>query len=124
MGSRYFRPLLRPTRIRWCHHFVKPRSFTVERKRPLQNYFHAVLGLIIIALAFYQVRTGFKTEWSLTTGRAPVPNAANIVWYIWVVLMPLLYAAGLLFLRRQLKQERSGIVKQDPATSSQMSQRS
>ena len=36
-------------------HYVKPRSFTVDKKRPLQNYFHAVFGLLIIALAFYQV---------------------------------------------------------------------
>ncbi|CAL1705877.1 unnamed protein product [Somion occarium] len=100
-------------------HYIKPRSFVVNKRRPLQNYFHAVLGLLIIALAFYQVRTGFMHEWPTTTGRSPVSNAANIVWYIWVVLMPVLYAAGLILLRRQFKQER--VTKQDPAVSRESS---
>ena len=52
----------------------------------MQNYFHAVLGLLIIALAFYQVRTGYKTEWPNTTGRGDVSNGIDIVWYIWVVV--------------------------------------
>lgn len=37
-------------------HLVKPKSWTVGKRRPAQNYFHAVLGVLIIALAFYQVR--------------------------------------------------------------------
>ncbi len=38
-------------------HYVKPTSWTVRRKRPVQNYFHAILGLLVIGLAFYQVRS-------------------------------------------------------------------
>ncbi|KAH9859060.1 hypothetical protein C2E23DRAFT_880437 [Lenzites betulinus] len=87
-------------------HYVKPTSFTVGKRRPMQNYFHAVLGLIIIALAFYQVRTGFRTEWVAATGRNPISNSANIVWYVWVVLVPVLYFAGLAFLPRQFRMER------------------
>lgn len=42
-------------------HFVKPPpKADGSFKRPPQNYSHAVLGLLIIALAFYQVRTGYK----------------------------------------------------------------
>jgi hypothetical protein len=55
-------------------------------RRPLQNYFHAILGLLIIALAFYQVRTGFRTEWVNATGREPLPRGVNILWYVWVVV--------------------------------------
>lgn len=91
-------------------HYVKPTSWTVQKKRPIQNYGHAVLGLLIIALAFYQVRTGYHDEWPKTSGRAPISNAANIVWYIWVVIIPILYFGGLIFLPRQYKQER-GTVK-------------
>ncbi|KAL4253110.1 hypothetical protein ABKN59_002173 [Abortiporus biennis] len=87
-------------------HYVKPSSFTIDKKRPIQNYVHAVLGLLIIALAFYQVRTGIRTEWILTTGRAQIGNAANIVWYIWVVVVPVAYFAGLSLLPRQWSQER------------------
>jgi hypothetical protein len=37
-------------------HFLKPRSFTLRIwGRPVQNYFHAILGLLIIGIAFYQV---------------------------------------------------------------------
>ena len=36
-------------------HWVKPASWTVHKKRPIQNYLHAVFGLVIIGLAFYQV---------------------------------------------------------------------
>ena len=36
-------------------HYVKPSSWTVHKKRPAQNYLHAVFGLLIIGLAFYQV---------------------------------------------------------------------
>lgn len=87
-------------------HLVKPRSWTVEKRRPIQNYFHAGLGLVIIALAFYQVslrgscvetdvvlndgalqvHNGFTREWPKQTGRGPVPNAVKIVWYVWVVV--------------------------------------
>ncbi|RXW25643.1 hypothetical protein EST38_g232 [Candolleomyces aberdarensis] len=84
-------------------HWVKPRQ---PRARPPQNYFHAILGLIIIALAFYQVRTGFRNEWPRATGRDDVPNGVNIVWYIWVVALPLAYGAGMAFLPKQYAQER------------------
>ncbi|EIW63574.1 uncharacterized protein TRAVEDRAFT_161917 [Trametes versicolor FP-101664 SS1] len=87
-------------------HWIKPTSWTIGKRRPAQNYFHAVLGILIIALAFYQVRTGFRTEWPAMSGRPPISNAANIVWYIWVVLVPVLYFAGLALLPRQFRMER------------------
>lgn len=87
-------------------HFFKPSSWTVDQRRPLQNYGHAILGLAIIGLSFYQVRLGYHTEWVNTTGRQPISNAANIVWYVWVALIPVLYILGLALLPRQWKQER------------------
>ncbi|OJT06970.1 hypothetical protein TRAPUB_2171 [Trametes pubescens] len=87
-------------------HWLKPTSWTVGKRRPAQNYFHAVLGILIIGLAFYQVRTGFRTEWPARSGRPAISNAANIVWYIWVVLVPVLYFAGLALLPRQFRMER------------------
>ncbi|KAI0073039.1 hypothetical protein K474DRAFT_1667071 [Panus rudis PR-1116 ss-1] len=64
---------------------------------------------------------GFKTEWPMTTGRAPIPNAANIVWIVWVVLIPVVYFAGVALLRRQFRQERAP--KPDPYTSLETSPR-
>ncbi|KAJ7141920.1 hypothetical protein C8R43DRAFT_1016841 [Mycena crocata] len=83
-------------------HFVKPKTAT---RRPLQNYFHALLGLAIIALSMYQIRTGFREEWPSFTGRGPAPNGINTLWIVWCVLLPVLYGAGLLFLRKQYRQE-------------------
>ncbi|ESK83385.1 CBD9-like protein [Moniliophthora roreri MCA 2997] len=84
-------------------HFIKPSKFI---GRPPQNYLHAVLGLTIIALALYQVRTGYRQEWPKVSGRGAISNGANIIWYIWVVLLPVLYFVGLAFLPKQLRQEK------------------
>ena len=46
-------------------HIVKPRSWTVDKRRPPQNYFHAVFGLLIIALAFYQASLSAVTAFRL-----------------------------------------------------------
>lgn len=64
-------------------HWFKPRN---SKRRPLQNYLHAIFGLLIIALALYQVRTGFLVEWPLKVGLGNIPNAVNIVWYVWVAV--------------------------------------
>jgi hypothetical protein len=54
-------------------------------RRPPQNYFHAVLGLAIIALALYQVHSGYDTEYRLAISN-PLPNSVHIIWIIWVVV--------------------------------------
>jgi hypothetical protein len=84
-------------------HTWKPKN---SLRRPAQNYLHAIMGLVIIGLAFYQVRTGYTTEWPLKTGRV-TPKAVNVVWYVWVVLLPVLYFAGLALLPRQFRQEQA-----------------
>lgn len=84
-------------------HLWKPKS--AARRRPFQNYFHVFLGMLIIGLAFYQVRTGYSDVWMYATGRDPLPRAADIVWYVWVVFIPVLYFAGFAFLPKQFRQE-------------------
>ena len=59
--------------------------------RPIQNYAHAVLGLAVIALGFYQVRTGYKDEWPATTGRGDVPSGVNVAWIVWLVVRPFFF---------------------------------
>ncbi|KAJ7120690.1 hypothetical protein C8R43DRAFT_900556 [Mycena crocata] len=85
-------------------HFVKPKHVT---RRPLQNYFHAVLGLAIIGLAMYQIRTGFREEWPTFSGRGSVSKGINTLWLVWCIVLPIIYAAGLLFLRKQYRQEEA-----------------
>ncbi|KAF7315967.1 CBD9-like protein [Mycena indigotica] len=82
-------------------HWVKPKRVL---RRPPQNYVHALLGLAIIGLALYQIRTGIKKEW-LFTGLDALPSGVYTLWIVWCVVLPVLYAVGLVFLRKQYGQE-------------------
>jgi hypothetical protein len=76
-------------------HFVKPKKV---KQRPVQNYAHAIMGITVIAVGFYQVRTGYVREWPNAVGR-PAPNAINILWYVWaVVSLSLIEAKGMVLL--------------------------
>jgi len=75
--------------------------------RPPQNYFHAILGLSIIALAFYQVHYGINTEWIFYTGIIIDPRAMH-AWTALIVVFWVLYVVGLALLPRQYKQETEG----------------
>ncbi|KAJ6622269.1 hypothetical protein B0H10DRAFT_2014077 [Mycena sp. CBHHK59/15] len=83
-------------------HYVKPKN---ARGRPPQNYAHAVLGLFVLGGGLYQIRDGYATEWPNYTTRGPVPGAVGVAWIVWVILLPVLYGAGLALLRRQYRQE-------------------
>ncbi|EIM88680.1 uncharacterized protein STEHIDRAFT_52825 [Stereum hirsutum FP-91666 SS1] len=67
-------------------HFVRmPRLFIAHR--PPQNYFHAILGLLIMALAAYQVNYGLTIEWAFVTGNVhPVPNKAKDAWLALIIV--------------------------------------
>lgn len=47
---------------------------------------HAVAGIILVGLGFYQVRSGIQTEWPMTTGRPDYMAGAQTLWYIWAVV--------------------------------------
>ncbi|KIY72280.1 hypothetical protein CYLTODRAFT_418062 [Cylindrobasidium torrendii FP15055 ss-10] len=76
--------------------------------RGLQNYAHVLLGLLTLGLAFWQVRLGYHQQWEdsgdedwdLNEG-----DTIDIVWDIWVVVVPLAYGIGLWLLPRQFRQE-------------------
>ncbi|KJA19957.1 hypothetical protein HYPSUDRAFT_143067 [Hypholoma sublateritium FD-334 SS-4] len=87
-------------------HFVKKAD---RKRRPAQNYLHAVLGLAIIGLALFQVHSGYDHEWVVSTGREALPKSVNVVFWVWVVLLPVSYAVGLSFLPKQFRQERAKV---------------
>lgn len=62
-------------------HWFKPH----RPGRPVQNYAHAVLGLLIIALSFYEVRLGYKGEWTKATMRR-VPGSVDKLFTVWAVV--------------------------------------
>ncbi|KAF5374583.1 hypothetical protein D9757_010155 [Collybiopsis confluens] len=93
-------------------HWVKPKvkssvSTAASRgRRPLQNYLHAIVGLVLIGLGFYQVRNGYRVEWfKLRRGEIVQGDGADWVWDIWIVVVPISYLAGLALLPRQFRQE-------------------
>ncbi|KAH8106539.1 hypothetical protein DFH11DRAFT_1638524 [Phellopilus nigrolimitatus] len=86
-------------------HFFKTPTL-LNGHRPPQNYFHAILGLTIIALAFYQSHYGIKTEWyEATLDSSLVPASALHAWIALIVVFWALYAAGLALLPRQYAHE-------------------
>jgi len=86
-------------------HFVKIPFF--HGHRPPQNYFHAILGLAILALAAYQVHYGLTFEWAFATGNLhEVPKSAINAWEALVIIFWALYGLGLLLLPRQYSQEK------------------
>jgi len=92
-------------------HWVKPKN---SRRRPIQNYAHAVVGLFIIGLAIHQVYNGYTEEWPKTTGRGSLPNGVNILFYVWMALIAVLYVGGLALLPKQYKQEKESRAKRLP----------
>lgn len=75
---------------------------------PPSNILHVVLGLSVITLAFVQTRSGME-EWKKATGRSHVSHWCHDLWNAWVVVIPVVYLAGTVLLRRQFYQERHGI---------------
>ncbi|KAG9127846.1 hypothetical protein FRC07_008489 [Ceratobasidium sp. 392] len=83
-------------------HLVKSPD---RKRRPVQNYGHAILGLGLIALALYQVWRGFTYEWSMATGRDKPKRGVNIFWIVWVAVLGGAYIIGLALLPKQYKTE-------------------
>ena len=63
-------------------HFFKPSKAT---GRPPQNYAHAILGLTIIGLSFWQVYLGINTEWG-SVGGLYTPSSIPTWWKVWAVV--------------------------------------
>ncbi|KAG8942700.1 hypothetical protein FRC00_011655 [Tulasnella sp. 408] len=79
------------------------------KARPIQNYAHALLGLFIILLSFYNVHEGYGDEWLGEFGTAvdqvSFLRHLKAWWTVAIIVIPLVYIAGLFLLPRQWKQE-------------------
>ncbi|EUC66512.1 nucleoside diphosphate kinase [Rhizoctonia solani AG-3 Rhs1AP] len=80
-----------------------------RRRRPVQNYGHAILGLIVIALSLYQVWIGFNYEWPSATGRDKPGQGWRSFWIVWIALLGGAYIVGLSLLPRQYRTERYAV---------------
>lgn len=96
---------------RYIHRRREKATVPLKPHPPL-NIAHVVLGLAIIALAFFQIRSGLDA-WEVTTGRPVLASWCRKLWVLWIVVLPLAYLSGLSLLQRQFRQERSGIASGD-----------
>jgi len=83
-------------------HLVKSPN---RKRRPIQNYGHAIVGLSLISLALYQVWRGFDYEWSMATGRGKAQRGVHIFWVVWMTVLGAAYIIGLVLLPKQYKAE-------------------
>lgn len=83
-------------------HLIKSPN---RKKRPVQNYGHAILGLSLISLALYQVWLGFNHEWSYATGRDKPADGVRIFWIVWTAVLGGAYVVGLALLPKQYRVE-------------------
>ncbi|KAF8201478.1 hypothetical protein BJ912DRAFT_945478 [Pholiota molesta] len=78
----------------------------ISRNHPLPNIIHICLGISIIGLSFFQVRSGMQW-WETLTGRGPITSWALPLWKAWIIALPLAYFSGYALLPRQLRQEQA-----------------
>ncbi|KAF9483777.1 hypothetical protein BDN70DRAFT_928938 [Pholiota conissans] len=78
----------------------------VTNNHPPLNILHICLGVSIIGLSFFQVRSGMEW-WETLTGRGPITSWALPLWKAWIIALPLAYFSGYVLLTRQLRQEQA-----------------
>ncbi|KAF8911940.1 hypothetical protein CPB84DRAFT_1760813 [Gymnopilus junonius] len=77
----------------------------ITRAHPPLNILHIVLGVSIIGLSFFQIRSGLEW-WETLTGRGPIASWTLPLWKAWIVILPVAYFGGYALLPRQLRLER------------------
>ncbi|KAF9533399.1 hypothetical protein CPB83DRAFT_845199 [Crepidotus variabilis] len=77
----------------------------IKAPHPPLNILHIVLGVSIIGLSFFQVRSGLQW-WEALTGRGAITPWAWPLWHIWGLVFFVAYFVGYAFLPRQLRMER------------------
>ncbi|KAL5490385.1 hypothetical protein ACEPAI_5218 [Sanghuangporus weigelae] len=86
--------------------FIHLRKSVYPRRHPPRNMAHGVMGMVVIGLAFYQVRTGLTVDWTIATERPIDLNVFSNLWIAWIVFIPVIYFIGFALLSRQLAHER------------------
>ncbi|KAK0228359.1 hypothetical protein IW262DRAFT_1350516 [Armillaria fumosa] len=89
--------------------YIHNRKGLSALRHPPSNVLHAILGLTLLCLAFFQVRSGFH-EWKTISGRTAVPTWVHTLWSFWALAVFITYLLGLILLKRQFQQEKLGIV--------------
>ncbi|KAF8633744.1 hypothetical protein AX17_004400 [Amanita inopinata Kibby_2008] len=88
----------------WLGRFIHQHHSVKKSAHPRSHVIHVALGITIIGIALFQVRSGLN-EWNSKMGR-PVPEAFWLAWRLWTLILPLAYVGGLALLPRQFRQEK------------------
>ncbi|RXW24173.1 hypothetical protein EST38_g1673 [Candolleomyces aberdarensis] len=91
---------------RFIHRRRVESTAPITKPHPPLNILHVVIGLLLIAFAFFQVRSGLD-KLAQEEDEAPSVKWYYKVWAIWAAIIPFLYLAGLSLLPRQFRQERA-----------------
>ncbi|CAA7267657.1 unnamed protein product [Cyclocybe aegerita] len=86
----------------------------ITQPHPPLNIVHICLGVSIIGLSLFQVRSGLEW-WETLTNRGPISPWAWPLWTAWTVILPVAYFTGYILLPRQLRQEREAAYAPIPA---------
>jgi len=84
-------------------HFANTTHIPGVYRSP-QRIVHILLGLALFGLGFWQVNYGYTTQWPTYVGSI-VPSSVPKAWKALVILFPILYALGWIFIPKQLSQE-------------------
>ncbi|KIL69527.1 hypothetical protein M378DRAFT_97157 [Amanita muscaria Koide BX008] len=87
---------------RYIH--LQRRKSDKPSPRPIPNYIHVAVGLVIIGSAIFQIKGGLY-EWEAKTGRS-IPKTYLALWKAASLIVLLLYVGGLVLLPRQFRQEK------------------
>ncbi|KAJ7582916.1 hypothetical protein C8J56DRAFT_831919 [Mycena floridula] len=87
------------------------RALPKKSAHPPSNVLHAAFGIVLMTLAFFQVRSGIS-EWEMVTGRSTSP-VLYLFWKMWAVVLAVVYLVGLVLLPRQFTQEKNGVTPAD-----------
>jgi hypothetical protein len=72
--------------------------------KPLQNWIHPLIGVIILAVGWITTYQGFD-EWATWAGLGSVPKGVVIAWGILLGVFLVAYLGGLALLPRQFRQQ-------------------
>jgi len=80
----------------------------ITHPHPPLNILHIILGVSIITLSFFQIRSGMGW-WETLTHRGPITNWASPLWKAWMVILFIAYFSGYFLLPRQLRMEAATV---------------
>ncbi|KAF8921488.1 hypothetical protein CPB85DRAFT_1428468 [Mucidula mucida] len=78
-----------------------------QKAHPPSNILHATFGIVLLSLAYLQIRSGLHEWYTLTDGTSERLNFWCTLIRNWAIALLVIYMAGMVLLRRQFEQEKT-----------------